>query len=927
MRKRIFGLVLAVVVILGMLPVYASDEIEVPEHIQNLYAPVIQAHLDFEASGFVDISEHLSGEAVVAANGIAAMYEKGIVIVRDILKSQGLDDQGFHTRLSYAFCDINGDESLEILVKASIGNIYDMHPLHPQMARDVYGIYTIFNNQVKCLVYDYIPSSPSGSLEILASHILVEETFKWGGKTLAFYNLSDNGMQLMDDLYHVNGEWTRDDKPISSKEAFEIINKYAEFSGYDEWTGVSISENSIIKVDWKPLSDFKVVPTLETKTINWHGGTVNVNWGDSLFDGNPEYATKVYNKDIALVSAALSAAAYDDNDDAYFIVRALRELGFKDNNISLYSYPNFKDDDISDGTPYKGENYHHDFVDTTMAFAIAHKPMVVNGENVNLIAIVMRGTNFNFWSRGSGDLGKDLSAIGTASQFGNEVHKGFWDFSYDVIRAMNDCFNRYPELQGKNIGLVTGHSLGGAGANLYAAQYIKNNGTSFDGGLYTYTFAAPNTYVVKNSGSGVMAGIHNFVNWEDHIVPFVPNFAGNWFGLDDGFGRWAKFGTTYGFHGGGSMELSPFSLQFNLSPFKGHDPAYYINYIENTSEPDIRGSAFEYRGIHCPVNVEVYDITTNELVGKVENNIIDEAVTQVSIFVEGDSKHLFLPGDRGYSIKLTATDDGEMTYISEAYDMNTNEIISSDTFVNISLEEGKTFINPTGQQTNRLYVTDENEMPVLEVVARNGSEIPVTSLGNIFSEWARGEVSKAFELGLIPSVLKYADLRQPITRAEFAAVSVKAYEAMSGIKANSAAVNPFVDCSDVEVLKAYNLGITTGISDTEFAPDMLLTREQAATMLTRVYKKVSLTGWTVDSDDSFTLSYIKPAPFADDSLISSWARESVYFMAANSIINGMGDNEFWPRNITDEHEAAGYGNTTREQALIIAVRMVENLNK
>ena len=96
-------------------------------------------------------------------------------------------------------------------------------------------------------------------------------------------------------------------------------------------------------------------------------------------------------------------------------------------------------------------------------------------------------------------------------------------------------------------------------------------------------------------------------------------------------------------------------------------------------------------------------------------------------------------------------------------------------------------------------------------------------------------------------------------------------------------------------------------------------------MLTRVFKRVTLAGWTLDTDSQFRLDYVRPAPFADDGDISGWAKDSVYFMAANGIINGMGNNRFAPRNTTTEQEASGYANATREQALAIAVRMVNNL--
>jgi hypothetical protein len=193
------------------------------------------------------------------------------------------------------------------------------------------------------------------------------------------------------------------------------------------------------------------------------------------------------------------------------------------------------------------------------------------------------------------------------------------------------------------------------------------------------------------------------------------------------------------------------------------------------------------------------------------------------------------------------------------------------------------------------------------------------------SDWAKSELQKAAEVGIIPNTLKNADLTKPITRAEFAAVSVKAYEALAGTTATPTANNPFKDTNDIEVLKAYNLGITTGVSADKFDPYALLNREQAATMLARVYKKAFMAGWTIKNDAAFPLRYTKPALFADDTYISDWAKDSVYFMAANGIIQGVGNNKFAPQNTTNDEESRGYANATREQALVIAMRMVESL--
>ena len=210
----------------------------------------------------------------------------------------------------------------------------------------------------------------------------------------------------------------------------------------------------------------------------------------------------------------------------------------------------------------------------------------------------------------------------------------------------------------------------------------------------------------------------------------------------------------------------------------------------------------------------------------------------------------------------------------------------------------------------------------IDAVAGLNAKVPASG-----SEWANEELEKADAMGLIPDCLDGADLTADITRAEFAAVAVKVYEALSGTAAIPIVNNPFTDCNDVEVLKAYNIGAVNGTSATTYDPDALLNREQAATMLTRVFKKVTLAGWTLPTDSQFTLPYTKPAAFADDKDISDWAKDSVYFMAANGIINGVGNNKFAPKNVTTEQQATGYANATREQALLIAVRMVENLGK
>lgn len=120
----------------------------------------------------------------------------------------------------------------------------------------------------------------------------------------------------------------------------------------------------------------------------------------------------------------------------------------------------------------------------------------------------------------------------------------------------------------------------------------------------------------------------------------------------------------------------------------------------------------------------------------------------------------------------------------------------------------------------------------------------------------------------------------------------------------------------------------SGIGNGLFAPEAALTREQASTMLTRVYKAVYWEGWTLEEDtiyDRYVLDTSGVTKFEDDSFISGYARDSVYFMAKNCIIAGLGNNIFGPAPRQDRE--ANYGRATREQAFKIALSMIERFIK
>ena len=203
---------------------------------------------------------------------------------------------------------------------------------------------------------------------------------------------------------------------------------------------------------------------------------------------------------------------------------------------------------------------------------------------------------------------------------------------------------------------------------------------------------------------------------------------------------------------------------------------------------------------------------------------------------------------------------------------------------------------------------DETDSKVEDKTEQEGTgEIKEPKWSNA-SEWAKPELEKADENKLIPDMLNGKDFTSNITRREFAATCVKLYEKVSGKKGTKASNNPFTDTNDAEVLKAYNLGITNGTSETTFSPDALITREQMATMMTRALNKSGV-NTTIDVNAVSN-------KFADHNEISTWALDGVYFMSARGVIKGVGENRF---NVK--------GNATREQALAISSRSVTEFKK
>lgn len=184
------------------------------------------------------------------------------------------------------------------------------------------------------------------------------------------------------------------------------------------------------------------------------------------------------------------------------------------------------------------------------------------------------------------------------------------------------------------------------------------------------------------------------------------------------------------------------------------------------------------------------------------------------------------------------------------------------------------------------------------------------------SGWATPELQKAADAGLIPGILKGSDMTKPITREEFAELSVLLCDKVTGKASKPVSPNPFKDTTNPQILKAYQLGITTGTSATTFEPKTLINREQCAAMLFRAIKAIK-------PGDDYSINGVKDFP--DQKQISNWAVQSTKYMSKIGIVKGDTKGNFMPKATTTVQEAAGYGMATREAAVLMTVRTYEKM--
>ena len=182
------------------------------------------------------------------------------------------------------------------------------------------------------------------------------------------------------------------------------------------------------------------------------------------------------------------------------------------------------------------------------------------------------------------------------------------------------------------------------------------------------------------------------------------------------------------------------------------------------------------------------------------------------------------------------------------------------------------------------------------VMGENG--YGVVKYNGYISDWAKAEVDEAKNLGIINNDVGYL-YQIPITREMFCEFAYN-YIVEFGKDLEVSNDHKFTDTDNAKVEALSSLGIIKGKSETEFAPNDLLTREEAATILNRLIN-------VVHPDLASTELYFE---FADGTQISDWAMNDIQRICNMGVMKGVGNNNFDPKD-----------NYTTEQAIVTLVRV------
>lgn len=366
---------------------------------------------------------------------------------------------------------------------------------------------------------------------------------------------------------------------------------------------------------------------------------------------------------------------YDNEEISDTIQNVLTSYGFQ--SFKSYHYPDSTEGD--DDMPLNTAGH---------SFAFRELP---NGKK--LIVATIRGTAPTAEWLTDIFSATNIQSVGfTAAE--EEVQENFED--YLITRGID------PE---NCIVLVTGHSLGAAVANLFAADLNQSNllGQNSESQVYAYTFASPHVGISITTN---YTNIFNIINRSDY-VPLFPGLL-----IPEPITPWGRHGQDI-----------PIAMTTGSHPGINHMMGTYLGWMEDQdtdlsyaeimdiSESDVQMGRLPWIvKFKCPVTVKVYD-SDEQLIAfeSQDENAAEEEIVYaqgeggnplendndvVSWITADGAKMVFLPfGSASSAAKVTAKayDYGSMTFSVAAIDVSEDTPSDIKTYNYVSLYPNKEF--------------------------------------------------------------------------------------------------------------------------------------------------------------------------------------------------------------------------------------------
>ena len=248
----------------------------------------------------------------------------------------------------------------------------------------------------------------------------------------------------------------------------------------------------------------------------------------ALFRASP----RCYSNALARIAARLSEAA--ETGDGADVTAVYRACGFARIAVGNYRHNTGTAPDIGSGR-------------VSLAFAAGHRTILREGRPVPLLVLTVRGT-VNLW-----ELYRDLTTQPANGLHDLPIYDLVREFETELLAGLRRYLSLQRELAGQPmVFLLTGHSLGGAAANLLAARLTAHAPQWLNReAVYCYTFGSLDTFDPAGlPAAPIVSGyenLHTLYNEQDDFGPIGHGLCGVPLLMAKGCGRAGKFGLLHTF--------------------------------------------------------------------------------------------------------------------------------------------------------------------------------------------------------------------------------------------------------------------------------------------------------------------------------------------------------------------------------------------